>query len=580
MAIWFGVPLTHRTTLALVLLLAGAPLAALPEDTPERVRISTLVTDRQGKPVTGLTLKDFELREDGVVQKLASVEARKPGPRRIAIVLDEFHVSADDSSRVRDAVTRFVDERVRPDDSLVIVKPLDPLTSINLAPERQRARAAIASFEGRKGNYEPRHALEEQTMGRAPALVEAGRAQVVLSALRALASQLGATPGRSVIFLVSEGFAQHPRRFSTRGLPDAGIVERFANRYDVPIYAFDPRVPLPDAGAPAIILGRLVSETGGTLSRGEDLAGNLARAGQEIDSGYTLTYEPSHGGDGKYHPLTVTVVRREADARSRSGYVSPPSAAMVKAMRELAGSGPVLSTRLLRRSPFIDVWSGVTRVASGTGRVMVTWEPGRTFMSGRKSPASRVQLKATTKDGRVLYEGMLAPVRVGEVADAALSDRAEFDAPSGRVQLDMTILGLHGEKIDVDGRDLDVPALKGTTPVLLPAILIATQSAREFREVSADVNAAPDPSRQFRRTERLVIRVPAYAAGSPVPVTARLLNRLAQPIRAIDGRAGEDGIAQFDLPLAPLAPGEYFLQFSVPGPSGPVDQRVSFKITG
>ena len=56
------------------------------------VRISTTVTDRQGKPVTGLTLKDFELREDGVVQKLVSVEPRRPEPRRIAILLDEFHV--------------------------------------------------------------------------------------------------------------------------------------------------------------------------------------------------------------------------------------------------------------------------------------------------------------------------------------------------------------------------------------------------------------------------------------------------------------------------------------------------------
>jgi hypothetical protein len=148
------------------------------------------------------------------------------------------------------------------------------------------------------------------------------------------------------------------------------------------------------------------------------------------------------------------------------------------------------------------------------------------------------------------------------------------------VQLDMTILGVAGEKLDVDARDLDVPAMKGTAPLLLPAILIATQSAREFREKAADANAAPDPSREFRRTERLVIRVPAYASGSPVPVTARLLNRLAQPMRELESLPNSDGVAQFDLPLATLAPGEYYLLFSVPGPSGPVDQRVGFKITG
>ena len=553
---------------------------ALAAAAPEGVRISTLVTDRQGKPVSGLTIKDFELREDGVVQKLLSVEARKPAPRRLAIILDEFHVSGDDSALVRDAVGKFVDEQVRADDSLLVLKPLDPLTSIDLNPDRARARAAIAGFEGRNGNFEPRNALEEQTMGRAPALVEAGRAQVVLSALRALASQMGAKPGRSAIFVVSQGFMPQRRSFTSRGLPDAGIVERFANRYDVPIYAFDPRASLDASNESAVILGQLVAETGGTLARGADLAGNLARASREVDSGYVLTYEPAHGDDGKYHPVTVTVVRREADARTRAGYVSQPSAEMRRAMEDAMHSGPILPTRLLRRSPLIDVWSGVTRMSSGQGRFVVTWEPGHSLSSTARASASRVQLTATTKDGKVLYEGMLAPVRIGEAPDGANADRAEFDAPTGRVQIDMTILGIRGEKLDVDARDVEVPALKGTAPLMLPAILIATQSAREFRQVSGDVNAAPDPSRSFRRTERLVIRVPAYAGATPVAVTARLLNRLAQPISTLDAVPGDGDVTQFDLPLAPLAPGDYYLLFSVPGPAGTVDQRVGFRITG
>ena len=553
---------------------------ALAAAAPEGVRISTLVTDRQGKPVPGLTIKDFELREDGVVQKLLSVDARKPAPRRLAIILDEFHVSGDDSALVRDAVGKFVDEQVRADDSLIVLKPLDPLTSIDLNPDRARARAAIAGFEGRNGNFEPRNALEEQTMGRAPALVEAGRAQVVLSALRALASQMGAKPGRSAIFVVSQGFMPQRRSFTSRGLPDAGIVERFANRYDVPIYAFDPRTSFDASNESAVILGQLVAETGGTLARGADLAGNLARASREVDSGYVLTYEPAHGDDGKYHPVTVTVVRREADARTRAGYVSQPSAEMRRAMEDAMHSGPILPTRLLRRSPLIDVWSGVTRISSGQGRFVVTWEPGHSLSSTARASASRVQLTATTKDGKVLYEGMLAPVRIGEAPDGANADRAEFDAPTGRVQIDMTILGIRGEKLDVDARDVEVPALKGTAPLMLPAILIATQSAREFRQVSGDVNAAPDPSRSFRRTERLVIRVPAYAGATPVAVTARLLNRLAQPISTLDAVPGDGDVTQFDLPLAPLAPGDYYLLFSVPGPSGTVDQRVGFRITG
>jgi len=425
-----------------------------------------------------------------------------------------------------------------------------------------------------------RSEFEIRAMALEAALVEAGRAQVVLSALRALASQMGAKPGRSAIFVVSQGFMPQRRSFTSRGLPDAGIVERFANRYDVPIYAFDPRTSFDASNESAVILGQLVAETGGTLARGADLAGNLARASREVDSGYVLTYEPAHGDDGKYHPVTVTVVRREADARTRAGYVSQPSAEMRRAMEDAMHSGPILPTRLLRRSPLIDVWSGVTRMSSGQGRFVVTWEPGHSLSSTARASASRVQLTATTKDGKVLYEGMLAPVRIGEAPDGANADRAEFDAPTGRVQIDMTILGIRGEKLDVDARDVEVPALKGTAPLMLPAILIATQSAREFRQVSGDVNAAPDPSRSFRRTERLVIRVPAYAGATPVAVTARLLNRLAQPISTLDAVPGDGDVTQFDLPLAPLAPGDYYLLFSVPGPSGTVDQRVGFRITG
>ena len=300
----------------------------------------------------------------------------------------------------------------------------------------------------------------------------------------------------------------------------------------------------------------------------------------EIDGGYTLTYVPAHDDDGRYHPVQVSIVRREADARSRAGYVSPLSAEARRAMRDAAGSGPVLPTRLLRHSPLVDVWFGVTRATETQGRVVVTWEPGRSFVGTTRSNAARVTLKATTRDGKVLFEGILAPMRVGGVADATATDRAEFDAPAGRVQLDMTILGIAGEKLDVDARDLEVPAMKGTSPLLLPAILIATQSERGFREVTADADAAPDPSREFRRTERLVIRVPAYVSGMPAHVTGRLLNRLAQPMRDLVALPDADGISQFDLPLATLAPGDYYLQFSVPSASAPVDQRVAFRITG
>jgi hypothetical protein len=87
----------------------------------------------------------------------------------------------------------------------------------------------------------------------------------------------------------------------------------------------------------------------------------------------------------------------------------------------------------------------------------------------------------------------------------------------------------------------------------------------------------------FRRTDRLLVRVPAYqAGGDAADVSVRLLNRLGQLVRELDRVPGPEvlGVTQFDLPLAPFAPGEYYLQLTARGSGGATSQRISFTITG
>jgi VWFA-related protein len=562
---------------------APSSTSAAADTVPTIVHVDVAVTDARGKPIAGLATKDFVLKDEGIVQTIDSADARKRLPRRLALLLDEFHVGEQRAARVRDALATFVDEHLGPDDMVVVLKPLDSLRTITLTSDREEIHAAIATFEGRAGNYTPRTPLEEQTVGRAPALAERARAQIVLSAIRALAPRVGTAAGRPAIILVSEGFAERERAYAVRALPDAGMVERFANRYDVPIYALDPRDAASDAPdeEAGTMLRRLARQTGGLVFEGSDLEPSLAQIARELDAGYTLSYRPSQGPDGKFHTIDVQVRRRDALVRARSGYVSPPSAEMRRAMRAAATVDTALP-RPLRQSPLINVWSGVTRASDNRGRVVVTWEPGRSLGGTMKSSAVTVALKATTKDGAPLFEGVLAPVR-GALASAGIpADRAEFDAPAGRVQLDMTILGERGEQLDMDARDLDVPPTGGARTLLLPPVLLATRSAREFREVSADENAVPGPSREFSRTERLVVRVPALAPESSTPrVTARLLNRSGQVVRdlaPLDETRG--GVVQFDLPLAPLAPGDYFLLVTAIADAGAAEERVSLRITG
>jgi VWFA-related protein len=573
---------TRRLLLLLIAAIAASgqtaeqPQPAQDHAAARPMQVTATVETPQGRAIAGLRGADFELTVDGQRQPVGTATARTAGPRVIAILLDEFHVDAASTDRVREAAHRFVETRLRPDDRVVVLKPLDSLPEIHLTNDRDRLHDAIAAFEGRKGVYAPRSALEAETISRAPEAAETSRAQIVLSGLRALASRLGGQPGRAAILLVSDGFTRAPHLSEATALPDATVVERFANRFDVPVYAIDPDADGGNADARQT-LEQLAARTGGFFDATGDVAAALDRAAAELDAGYILSFTPAHPADGRFHAIQIGVARRQAVVRSRAGYIAPPPPELLHARKSL--DDPIVTTRLQRRSPFIEVWSGITRFRDARGHVVVTWEPGR-GPAGLSSEATRVSLVATRPDGTVLYQGVLTPVRTTPIAGTAVRNSAEFDAPVGRVYLDMTIFGVRGQKLDVDARDLEVPAAGPAIQMLPPAIL-AARSAREFREAAADVDAPPDPGREFSRTTRLLIRVAAVGGSSDARITAQLLNRVGQTITSLavvpDGPAG---VTQFDLPLAPFAPGDYLLLMTATGPQGAAEQRVPIRVTG
>jgi hypothetical protein len=162
-------------------------------------------------------------------------------------------------------------------------------------------------------------------------------------------------------------------------------------------------------------------------------------------------------------------------------------------------------------------------------------------------------------------------------------DSAVIDAAQGRLQFDMTILQADGTKLDVGAQDFDVPSVRGATPVILPPQLFRASSAREFRELSANSNAAPLPGREFRRTEWLLLRVPTFdPGGNEVQVSARLINRVGSTVADLVAMPQESGrtLAQFDLSLARFAPGEYSIEVAVQSSGGQARELIRFKITG
>src|SRR5205823_197307 len=113
--------------------------------------------------------------------------------------------------------------------------------TIRMTRDRDLIRHAIDTFEGRKGDYEPRNAFERNFIAGAPSRIDQVRTQVATSALNALVVHLGRlNEGRKAVLIVSEGLNRTGRRRGLEGLPTVDSVVRAANRYNVSVYAFDP----------------------------------------------------------------------------------------------------------------------------------------------------------------------------------------------------------------------------------------------------------------------------------------------------------------------------------------------------
>jgi VWFA-related protein len=513
--------------------------------------------------------------------------AKEPSTRVFGLYLDEFHVTSGPSSdRVRQVLTRFIDEQLRPGDLVAVVKPMDSLSGIRFARDRTALRETVTSFNGRKDDYTPRSSFEEQYLGRSPAAVRAARAQIVMSGLRALVARMGELDGGlSGLILVSEGFSgEGSSRTRERRLPDLATLVRASVRSRVLLYTLDPGPPLPiqTASADAAVLPVSTSgtndapvtfetaaqQTGGTATiAGADLAAGLQRASRDLDGYYAITYRSSTASDGRFHPIQIVTTRRDAQVRSRNGYWAPlPSD--LRAIRTV--SSPILPMRAIRRSPLIQSWFGTTIQPNGTRRAIFTWTPSTQLSKGpRPARAEMVSLKVSTASGKVLFEGEVAPVQ-SLVGSSHRIDSAVFETAPGRLQFDLTILRADGSKLDTGTEDIDVPEFRPGPPVILQPQIFRAGSAVEFRALSVDDNAAPLPGREFRRTEHLMLRVPTYdPGGSPVEVSAKLMNPVgAMLVELAPTGTSSNMVSQFDLNLARFAPGEYAFELSAKSGSG------------
>lgn len=572
-----------------------APAAVPPVPSP--VRLDVVVTDAGGRRVSTLTAADFTVTEAGErrpvdgARFVAPVPAASPGSaaseRLFAILLDDFHVSAGAAAeRIRAELVRFVRDDLGPLDRVVVLRPLDSLLAIALSTDKTAALAAIAAFEPRRGDFTPRSDFERTFIAESPARVAATRARIVTSAMNALALHLGQFPNaRKSLIVVSEGFAAAPRR-DAHVDPTLRSVVATANRANVAIYTMNPLpadASQPTDGAEAQrrdALRALAADTGGLNFESVDDPRPALRAVQADAEGfYVVTFTPPADQDGRLEAIDVAVAGRGLTVRAPRAYgrparprpVSPPLASFLSAY----------SARFPRHaSPLIRPWFGLTRGDGGQARINFVWEPSPRVPGDRSSagPPARIAMVVTTLDGEPVFDGVVLPA-TGSITGRGEGMRAVFDAPAGRLLVQMSIMDLSNRVLDRDVRDVVVGGFPG--PVSLgTAEIFRARTAREIEALLADPDAVPVAARQFSRRERLIVRVPVYGAGTP-SVSAKLVSAFGSVMRETAATAlpAQRELYQVDFALSPFAPGHYTIDIEAHTAEGTASDRLAVRIT-
>ncbi|MGE0042608.1 MAG: VWA domain-containing protein [Vicinamibacterales bacterium] len=327
-----------------------------------------------------------------------------------------------------------------------------------------------------------------------------------------------------------------------------------------------------------------------------DLAKGMAQIVRDSSAYYLIGYNSTPAPqDGKFHEIKVRVKRSGLQVRSRKGYwaLTEDEVARATAPPEVKAGPPAPIMNALAdlaeptRGRYVRTWLGTRRGTDGQTEVTLVWEPIPPSPGIRRENASSVQVIAASADGDLVYRGDLAEAGDGSADGGAAGPvrggaSVRFEAPPGTLDLRLAVKGESGT-IDVDERRVEVPDLTAPAVTLDTPRVHVARNALEYRALRAAPDAVPVATREFRRTDRLVVRVDAYGPGDVAPtVTSRLLNRLGQPMTDLPVAAPADPAAPFlvDLPLASLPPGEFLLEIAAAGPDGadPVKELVAFKV--
>ncbi|MGH9238121.1 MAG: VWA domain-containing protein [Vicinamibacterales bacterium] len=344
--------------------------------TVDLVQVDAYVTDSQGNPVSGLTVDDFEVREDGRSQSIAyflpfnipieapregsssaasveaDVQSNEPREGRLYVIaVDELR--PENGLRTRVFLRQFVERHMGGSDvaTVVLIGKGRRIDTQEFTSNRRLLLRAIDLVSGWPAEAPPITGIS------GPLAVGFSRpSRDRLYALRDLVEFLARIPSRrKAMLLLTEDVGcdfqnaiETPSSAAALACPDIGReVARAALRANVAIYPIDPnRLSLADtvsgefAGGPSVEMERrrrqlemsrrtnlrsLGDVTGGfALVSSNDVEGAFARLVRENSTYYSLGYYSTQDrADGRFRRLDVRVRRPGLRVHTISGYLAP-----------------------------------------------------------------------------------------------------------------------------------------------------------------------------------------------------------------------------------------------------------------
>ncbi len=286
------------------------------------IQTDVLVLDDQGLPMVGLTLDDFEVYEDGVRQRLSSVEmigsrsdeaTVEVTPRRFVFVINRLGATPVSLVKARNALEGFVTTFLTDDDKVMVVdigytvRVLQPFCGSKDATIRD-----IRNLPLLRVDY-PHHSHYGE--------------RYVFEALESLGEALGDVPGRKIVILLSNEL--HSRYGEDIDDTIDALNESNSTVYSIDLELVYQRVRrrLFQRHTRYAIEGLfpLANETGGRYFYNQTrFERPVRRIGEENSSYYLLTFTSSNRAlDGEYRKLQVKVKRPEMKVVARRGYVAP-----------------------------------------------------------------------------------------------------------------------------------------------------------------------------------------------------------------------------------------------------------------